>query len=64
MYIFDSHSREISGLPCGNGTVVLMEFNDIEETVLFILQVADKLSAKLFHWTFWHAILGTECQTN
>ena len=61
MYIFDSHSRDSSGLPCANGSAVLMEFNDIGKTVSFICELADKLSAKLFHWTFWHAIPGTEC---
>ena len=58
MYIFDAHSRDSSGLPCPNGSAVLMEFNDIGKTVSFICELADKLSAKLFHWTFWHAILA------
>ena len=61
MYIFDSHSRDSPGLPCANGSAVLIKFNDIGKTVSFICELADKLSAKLFHWTFWHAIPGTEC---
>ena len=61
MYIFDSHSRDQSGMPSANGTAVLMQFNNIQSTVSFICQLAYSLQARLFHWTFWHSIPATSC---
>ena len=61
MYIFDSHSRDDSGMPSANGTAVLMHFNNIESTVSFICQLAHSLAAKMFHWTFWHSVPATSC---
>ena len=61
MYIFDSHSRDQSGMPSANGTAVLMQFNNIQSTVSFICQLAYSLRARLFHWTFWHSIPATTC---
>ena len=61
LFIFDAHSRDNSGLPCPNGTSVLMHFTDIDQTVSYICDLAHSLSAKLFHWTFWHALLDREC---
>ena len=60
-FIFDAHSRDHCGMPCPNGTSVLMQFNKIDETVSYICELADSLSAMLFHWTFWHALLDHEC---
>ena len=56
IYVFDTHSRDDSGMPSANGTAVLMQFADIQSTVSFICTLAQKLSARLFHWTFWHSI--------
>ena len=64
MYIFDSHSRDGSGMPSANGTAVLMQFDDIQSTVSFICELADCLAARLFHWTFWHSIPSTDCDCN
>ena len=61
MYIFDSHSRDCSGMPSANGTAVLMQFNNIQSTVSFICQLADSLAARLFHWTFWHSARAKSC---
>ena len=61
MYIFDSHSRDQSGMPSANGTAVLMQVNNIQSTVSFICQLAYSLRARLFHWTFWHSIPATSC---
>ena len=36
IYVFDSHSRDDSGMPSANGTAVLMQFADIQSTVSFI----------------------------
>ena len=60
-FIFDAHSRDHCGMPCPNGTSVLMQFSDIDETVSYICELAHSLSAMLFHWTFWHALLDREC---
>ena len=49
MYIFDSHSRDFSGMPSANGTAVLIQFDDIQSTVSFICELADSLAARLFH---------------
>ena len=64
MYIFDSHSRDGSGMPSANGTAVLMQFDDIQSTVSFICELADCLAARLFHWTFWHSVPSTDCDCN
>ena len=48
-------------MPCPNGTSVLMQFSDIDETVSYICELAHSLSAMLFHWTFWHALVHHEC---
>ena len=64
MYIFDSHSRDGSGMPSANGTAVLMQFDNIETTVSFICKLADSLAARLFHWTFWHSVPTTSCDCN
>ena len=46
MYVFDSHSRDGSGMPSANGTAVLMQFDDIQSTVSFICDLADCLAGK------------------
>ena len=56
IYIFDSHSQNNCGMPCANGTSVLMKFDDIVNAVSYICELAHALSASLFHWTFCHAI--------
>ena len=61
MYIFDSHSRDCSGMPSANGTAELMQFNDIQSTVLFVCELADSLAARMFHWTFWHLVPAASC---
>ena len=61
MYIFDSHSRDGSGMPSANGTAVLMQFDNIQTMVSFICKLADSLAARLFHWTFWHSVPTTSC---
>ena len=60
-FIFDAHSRNNCGMPCPDGTSVLMRFSDVDETVSYICELADSLSAMLFHWTFWHALPDHEC---
>ena len=64
IFIFDSHSRDNSGLPCPNGTAILMKFDNIHNATLYICQLAHELSASLFHWTFWHPQLDIECDCN
>ena len=64
MYIFDSHSRDGSGMPSANGIAVLMQFDDIQSTVSFICELADCLAARLFHWTFWHSVSSRDCDCN
>ena len=64
MYIFNSHSRDCSGMPSANGTAVLIQFDDIQSTVSFICELADSLAARLFHWTFWHAVPAASCDCN
>ena len=61
LFIFDAHSRDKYGMPSPNGTSVLMQFSDIDQTVLYLCELAHSLSARLFHWTFWHALLDQEC---
>ena len=61
LFIFDAHSRDNCGMPCPNGTSVLMQFSNIDQTVSYICELAHSLSAKLFHWTFWHAVVDHEC---
>ena len=61
MYIFDSHSRDCSGMPSANGTAVLMQFDDIQSTVSFVCELADSLAARMFHWTFWHSVPAASC---
>ena len=61
MCIFNSHSRDVSGMPSANGTAVLMQFDNIQSTVSFICELADFLAARLFHWTFWHSVPATSC---
>ena len=62
LFIFDAHSRDNCGMPCANGTSVLMQFSGIDETVSYICELAHSLSAMLFHWTFWHALPDHECE--
>ena len=64
MYIFDSHSRDCSGMPSANGTAVLTQFDDIQSTVSFICELADSLAARMFHWTFWHSVPAASCDCN
>ena len=61
LFIFDSHSRDDSGLPCANGTAIVMKFDDIDTITTYICLLAHKLSARLFHWIFWHAQTDVEC---
>ena len=61
MYIFDSHSRDCSGMPSANGTAVLIQFDDIQSTISFICELADSLAARMFHWTFWHSVPAASC---
>ena len=63
LFIFDSHSRDDSGMPCPNGTAVVMKFENIDDTVSYICQLAYELSACLFHLTFWHAQADVECDS-
>ena len=62
LFIFDAHSRNNCGMPCSNGTSVLMQFSDVYKTVSYICELANSLSAMLFHWTFWHILLDRECE--
>ena len=62
LFIFDAHSRNNCGMPCSNGTSVLMQFSDVDGTVSDICELANSLSAMLFHWTFWHVLLDFECE--
>ena len=62
LFIFDAHSRNNCGMPCSNGTSVLMQFSDVDGTVSYICELANSLSAMLFHWTFWHVLLDRECE--
>ena len=62
LFIFDAHSRDNCGMSCPDGTSVLMEFNDMNKTVLYICELAHSLSAKLFHWTFWYALPDRDCE--
>ena len=61
LFIFDSHSRDDSGMPCPNGTAVVMKFDNVANTVSYICRLAHELSARLFHLTFWHAQADVQC---
>ena len=61
LFIFDSHSRDNSGMPCPNGTAVLMKFDNVDNTASYICELAHELSADLFHLTFWHAQTDVQC---
>ena len=63
LFIFDSHSIDDSGMPCPNGTAVVIKFENIDDTVSYICQLAYELSACLFHLTFWHAQADVECDS-
>ena len=43
-------------MPCANGTSILMKFDNIVNAVSYICDLAHALSARLFHWTFCHAL--------
>ena len=62
IYIFDSHSQNNCGMPCANGTSILIKFDNIVNTVSYICELAHALSARLFHWTFCHAVLDAQCE--
>ena len=62
IYIFDSHSRNNCGMPCANGTSVLMKFDNIVNAASYICELAHALSASLFHWTFCHAVPDAQCE--
>ena len=62
LFIFDSHSGDDSGMPCPNGTAVVMKFDNVDDTVSYICQLAHELSARLFHLTFWHAQADVQCE--
>ena len=47
VYIFDSHSRNNCGMPCANGTSILMKFDNIVNAVSYICELAHALSARL-----------------
>ena len=49
LFIFDSHSRDNSGMPCPNGTAVVMKFDNVDNTASYICELAHELSAHLFH---------------
>ena len=49
-------------MPCADGTSVLMKFDDIVNAVSYIFELADTLSANLFHWTFCHAVPNAQCK--
>ena len=46
-------------MPCPDGTSVLMHFSDVDETVSYICELADSLSAMLFHWTILACTTGS-----
>ena len=56
------HTVETCGMPCSNETSVLKQFSDVDGTVSYICELANSLSAMLFHWTFWHVLLDHECE--
>ena len=62
LFVFDSHSRDENGMPCPNGTAVLMKFENVHNTVSYICQLAHELSASLFHLTFYHAQTDVQCE--
>ena len=62
IYIFDSHSQNNCGMPCANGTSILMKFDNIVNAVSYICELAHALSARLFHWTFCHAVPDAQCE--
>ena len=62
IYICDSHSQNNFGMPCANGTSVLMKFDDIVNEVSYIWELAHALSASLFHWIFCHAVPDAQCE--
>ena len=62
IYIFDSHSQNNYGMPCANGTSVLMKFDNIVNAVSYICELAHALSVSLFDWTFCHAVLDAQCK--
>ena len=61
LFIFDSHSRDNSGMPCPNGTAVVMKFDNVDNTASYICELAHELSACLFHLTLWHAQADVQC---
>ena len=61
LFIFDSHSRDDTGMPCPNSTAVVLKFDNVANTVSYICQLAHELSARLFHLTFLHAQADVQC---
>ena len=49
-------------MPCANGTSILMKFDNIVNAVSYICELAHALSARLFHWTFCHAVPDAQCE--
>ena len=44
LFLFDSHSRESNGLPCENGTAVLLKFRSLLAIEKYLLEVYVKKS--------------------
>ena len=44
LFIFDSHSRDDSGLPCANRTAIVMKFDNIDTITTYICLLAHNIS--------------------
>ena len=47
-YIFDSHDRDLNGMPDPNGTAVVIQFSDVLELEQFLYSLSKKLHVNLF----------------
>ena len=47
---FDSHSRDKSGFPCPDGSSFAIKFQDVNDLVIFLHKLADKLNVRSGHF--------------
>ena len=48
LFVFDSHSRDDSGLPCANGTAIVMKFDNIDTITTYICLLAHNYQQDYF----------------
>ena len=48
MYLFDSHSRNVFGMPDANGTAVVMEFANVFMLEQHLYSLSSELNSQIF----------------